>query len=188
MVFKLIIALHTIGTNDVVTFYQFGEQLLSHGLESTYRNSIAFNHPPLTAYYLRAICKLEDAHTLEPFHIGFPFLLRLPGILSDFIVVLILLRLNLRQQLLPYWLLALFALSPVSIMVSGFHGNTDPVMVMFLVAAAYTGETGDTRGNAPRIAWFRARKHQSGDPSAQFRGTHMSPVPTSWRVIRGYIL
>jgi hypothetical protein len=137
MIFKLTIALNTIGTNDVVTFYQFGEQLLNHGLESTYRSSIAFNHPPLTAYYLRAICKLENAQTLSPFHIDFPFLLRLPGILSDFIVVLILLRLNSRQQLLPYWLLALFALSPVSIMVSGFHGNTDSVMVMFLVAAAY---------------------------------------------------
>jgi uncharacterized membrane protein len=30
----------------------------------------------------------------------------------------------------------LLALSPVSLMVSGFHGNTDPVMVMFVVLAA----------------------------------------------------
>jgi hypothetical protein len=29
--------------------------------------------------------------------------------------------------------MVLFALSPVSLMVSGYHGNTDPVMVMFLV-------------------------------------------------------
>jgi uncharacterized membrane protein len=38
---------------------------------------------------------------------------------------------------IPTWALALFALSPVSLMVSGFHGNTDPVMVMFLVLASY---------------------------------------------------
>jgi uncharacterized membrane protein len=35
------------------------------------------------------------------------------------------------------WGLALLALSPVSLMVSGFHGNTDPVMVLFLVLACY---------------------------------------------------
>ena len=33
-------------------------------------------------------------------------------------------------------LFCLFALSPVSLMISGFHGNTDPVMVMFLVLSA----------------------------------------------------
>jgi uncharacterized membrane protein len=38
---------------------------------------------------------------------------------------------------IPTSALALFALSPVSLMVSGFHGNTDPVMVMFLMLAAY---------------------------------------------------
>src|SRR5947208_1857864 len=35
------------------------------------------------------------------------------------------------------WALLIFALSPVSVMVTGFHGNTDPVMVLFLVAAAH---------------------------------------------------
>src|SRR5207253_1809631 len=38
---------------------------------------------------------------------------------------------------IPTWALALFALSPVSLMVSGFHGNTDPVMVLFLVCAVW---------------------------------------------------
>src|SRR5207244_8376913 len=38
---------------------------------------------------------------------------------------------------IPTWALALFALSPVSLMVSGFHGNTDPVMVMLLVCAVW---------------------------------------------------
>src|SRR5438105_13800388 len=38
---------------------------------------------------------------------------------------------------IPTWALALFALSPVSLMVSGFHGNTDPVMVLLLVCAVW---------------------------------------------------
>ena len=29
----------------------------------------------------------------------------------------------------PWWTLILFAASPVSLMISGFHGNVDPVMV-----------------------------------------------------------
>jgi uncharacterized membrane protein len=37
---------------------------------------------------------------------------------------------------IPPWALMLFALSPVSLMITGFHGNTDPVMVMFLLLAA----------------------------------------------------
>src|SRR5205823_8209088 len=71
--------------------------------------------------------------------ISFPFLLRLPGIIADFVVVWLFLRLkNEEPQLrLPLWALLVFALSPVSIMVSGFHGNTDPVMALFLVLAAF---------------------------------------------------
>src|SRR5207302_6543444 len=37
----------------------------------------------------------------------------------------------------PIWALILFALSPVAFMVSGFHGNVDPIMVCVLLVAAY---------------------------------------------------
>jgi uncharacterized membrane protein len=63
----------------------------------------------------------------------------LPGVLADFGTVLILLAPFKIDELLRRhrWAMVLFALSPVSIMVSGFHGNTDPVMVFFLLAACY---------------------------------------------------
>ena len=69
----------------------------------------------------------------------FPFLLRLPGILADLALVLVLLRMSRAQSGLriPTWALAFFAASPVSVMVSGFHGNTDPVMVLFLACASF---------------------------------------------------
>src|SRR6185312_13199470 len=58
-------------------------------------------------------------------------------ILADFVVLLVLLCVrNKYPGSIPTWALLFFALSPVSLMVSGFHGNTDPVMVMFLVLAA----------------------------------------------------
>src|SRR5437762_8823606 len=129
---KLAIAYKTIGTNDAVFFYGFAKVLHEHGLEWTYAHSRYFNHPPLTAYFLRGIFFLTEQQWCQDLGIHFPFLLRLPGIIADFLVVLILLQFRKIDIQIPTWALALFALSPVSLMVSGFHGNTDPVMVLLL--------------------------------------------------------
>lgn len=134
---KLAIAFNTIGTNDAVIFYGFAKVLSEHGLEWTYQHSIYFNHPPLTAYYLRGIYALTEQRWCQDLGIHFPFLLRLPGIVADFLVVLILLQFRKTDIRIPTWALALFALSPVSVMVSGFHGNTDPVMILFLICAVW---------------------------------------------------
>jgi Gpi18-like mannosyltransferase len=145
LVLKLVIAYNTFGSNDVVTFYSFGRSLSDHGLEWTYRRGIVwlpvapiFNHPPVTAYYLRFIDGLSRQEIFRANGFNFPFLIRLPGIIADFVVVLVLAAMSRRDGPLrcPAWALLLFALSPVSLMVSGFHGNTDPVMVMFLLLAS----------------------------------------------------
>ena len=137
MTLKLAIAYNTIGTNDAVFFYGFAKVLNEHGLEWTYAHSRYFNHPPLTAYFLRGIFVLTEQRWCQDLGIHFPFMLRLPGIVADFLVVLVLLRITKSEIRIPTWALALFALSPVSLMVSGFHGNTDPVMVLFLICAVW---------------------------------------------------
>ena len=137
MTLKLAIAYNTIGTNDAVFFYGFAKVLSEHGLQWTYEHSRYFNHPPLTAYYLRGIFALTEQRWCQEFGIHFPFLLRLPGIVADFLAVLVLLRISKIDVRIPTWALALFALSPVSLMVSGFHGNTDPVMVLLLICAVW---------------------------------------------------
>lgn len=139
LIAKLVIAWNTFGTNDVLVFYLFGRTIAEGGLGAMYRTTILFNHPPLTAYYLQSIYELQRLPALENLGLTFPFLVRLPGILADFIVVAVLVDLGRRAPRfrVPTWALILFALSPVSLMVSGYHGNTDPVMVMFLVLAAY---------------------------------------------------
>lgn len=145
-IIKLAIAYNTFGTNDVAAFYMFAGSLHEHGLEWTYRNGViffsnfpVFNHPPLTAYYLELIGELSKNPLLQDCGVTFPFLLRLPGIAADLISVLIVMRIGDRisNRPIPFWAMLLFALSPISIMVSGFHGNSDPVMTMFLLAAAY---------------------------------------------------
>jgi len=136
---KLIIAFHTLGTNDVVIFYGFARQLTDHGLEWVYLHSIWFNHPPLSAYFLEGIYHLDHQPFFRENGFLFPFLLRAPGIISDLIAVLLLIRIQrtVPQFRMPLWALLAFAISPISLMVSGFHGNTDSVMVMFLLCAAY---------------------------------------------------
>ena len=134
---KLTIAYNTIGTNDAVFFYGFAKVLSQHSLEWTYQHSRYFNHPPLTAYYLRGIYFVTEQRWCQDLGIHFPFLLRLPGIMADFLVVLVLLRITKMCLRIPIWALALFAFSPVSLMVSGFHGNTDPVMVLPLFCAVW---------------------------------------------------
>jgi hypothetical protein len=131
---KLCIAFNTFGTNDVGSFYIFAQAVHDHGLEWTYANRGAFNHPPLAAYMLSGMYAL-DIPALQRYGVTFPFILRFPGIISDLVVVIALTRLR-RELALPTWSLIAFALTPVSLMVSGFHGNTDPMMVMFLVLAA----------------------------------------------------
>src|ERR1700686_594826 len=138
LMLKLVIAFNTFGTSDVAIFYEFGKALTQHDLRWVYQHSIYFNHPPLTAYFLRAIYQLAEQTFFRGNGLTFPFLLRLPGIIADLITVVALCWMTGqdRQFRIPTWALALFALSPVSIMVTGFHGNTDPVMVMLLVLAS----------------------------------------------------
>src|SRR5438270_6377426 len=130
MTIKLAIAYNTIGTNDAVTFYGFAKVLNEHGLQWTYEHSRYFNHPPLTAYFLRGIFLITERPLVQDLGVHFPFLLRLPGIIADFLTVLVLLQFRKLNIVIPTWALGLFAISPVSLMVVGFHGNTDSVMVL----------------------------------------------------------
>jgi Gpi18-like mannosyltransferase len=134
---KILIASTTLGTNDVVAFYEFAKAIETHGLAWTYDQSILFNHPPLVGYWLRGLIWLAHQPALEHLGISFPLLLRLPGIAADFFVVLLLLFLVREYPQLrpPTWAFLLFAASPVSLMITGFHGNTDPILVLFLVLA-----------------------------------------------------
>jgi hypothetical protein len=130
---KLYCAWTTIGSNDVTTFLDFARVIDAGGLEAAYRLGPIFNHPPLVGGFLLTINWLAQTA-----HLPFPFLLRLPAIFADLVVVLVLLWFTSRRPALrvPLAVWLVLALSPVSFMVSGYHGNTDPVLVLWLVLAA----------------------------------------------------
>ncbi|HVW10286.1 MAG TPA: glycosyltransferase 87 family protein [Bryobacteraceae bacterium] len=133
---KLLLALNTYGTNDVYAWERFAHWsgLFGSGL---YGIDPAFNHPPSMIHVLALMNWLAKSTG-----IFFPFWLRLPAILADLGSLWVLSRIfedRLNEPLIR-WGLLLFALSPTLILVSGFHGNTDSVVMFFLLAAVWRGE------------------------------------------------
>lgn len=130
---KLVLAAVTIGTNDVVTWRAFADNAMLCGrcayqFPGPYGDP--FNHPPFIIHVLKLIGTSSTA--------WFPFWIRLPAILADIGTVLVVTRLI---PGISTRLSVLLALNPVSILVSGFHGNTDPVMIFFVVLAIYLLKT-----------------------------------------------
>ena len=144
---KLYLALATEGTLDVLGFREFVTNIREVGGVGVYyrlgSTGNPFNHPPFVVHYLAALGRLADATGLS-----FAFWLRFPCLLADvgslYLVWKLLERSPARRADAPRpWLLplVLFALNPVSIIISGFHGNTDPVLFFFVLLSAYFLET-----------------------------------------------
>ncbi len=155
---KVLWALNSVGSVDAVLFFNFARGIEEHGLTALYGMDEKFNHTPLTGTFALMLYRAaggepainaqkgavrSDAEMRERSDVllRFSFLLRMASILADIVVVAALLRW--RERLgnsPPWWGLILFAASPVSLMISGFHGNVDPIMAaaLFLstVAAA----------------------------------------------------
>ena len=133
MLMRLTLSLTTWGTVDVLSWERFLNAILTDGWLGIYAKVGDYNHPPLMSLMLLGI------HQLLPFSPnGFAFLLRLPAILSDAGTLWVL-----HQLISRYWnvtkaryVVSLVALSPVLILVSGFHGNTDPVFMFLVLLAA----------------------------------------------------
>ena len=128
---KIYCAWTTIGTADVGLFREFGHTISDRGLTAMYRETPLFNHTPLVGTFTGFAYDLSGGH-------GRPFarIIRAPGIVADVLAVLVLLWLRRRTGRPAWWALALFAVSPISFMVSGFHGNVDPLVPLALLLAA----------------------------------------------------
>ena len=146
LVCKILLTLATYGTNDVLFWEADLRKVEAEGGIALYRDGAvpawngktyrieAFNQPPFLIHLLKAWKVLSDNSGLPPIR----FWLRLTSSVADFGMLWILCRILEAEKLAVTQLnLILFALSPVSILVSGFHGNTDPVMILFVMIAVY---------------------------------------------------
>lgn len=130
---KLLLALKTYGTNDVYTYERFALWSRYFGAE-LYKIAPDLNHPPSMLHILSGLLWMSE-HTHLPFH----FWIRFPGILADAGSLWLVCRIvgpRIAERSV-FIAVLLIAIAPTHILISGFHGNTDPIMIFFVMAAVW---------------------------------------------------
>jgi len=133
---KLIIADRTFGTDDIGHWLDFARGVRDAGpvgVYSYYFKHSFYNHPPLIGFYLYAL------NALGHLGVSLRFSIRAISSLADVASALLVFEIVRRRDRLRNAVLAGVgtAASPILFLVSGFHGNTDPVFVMFSLLAAF---------------------------------------------------
>jgi hypothetical protein len=139
----LALASLTYGTNDVLFFQSYVVKAAHDGTAALYRdgaNLVAYHpnyiepmaHPPAMLTLWAAVQSLEQV-TGVPFRFWFRLLTTIAYLTS---VVLV-------WQLSTAKAAMYYALCPAAIMISGFHGNSDPLIVAMLLASVYAVECKD---------------------------------------------
>jgi Dolichyl-phosphate-mannose-protein mannosyltransferase len=133
---KLILAATTYGTNDITHWFDFLNAVEKVGPIGIYGYPFThslYNHPPLIGYYLEVI----GAGT----HLGLAanFSIRAVSSVADVATaVLVFELLRVRRGLRNATFAGVVvACSPILLIISGFHGNTDPVFIMLLFLSVH---------------------------------------------------
>ena len=137
LVLKLIIAARTYGTDDVWRWGDFIGGVRRAGPVGIYGLDLKhsfYNHPPLIGYFLWLVNVIQDG-------VGIPYRFTIRAVSSfadvgSALVIYALLR-HRRGIVDATCAGVLVAVSPVLFMVSGFHGNTDPIFVFLTMASVY---------------------------------------------------
>ena len=136
----LALAALTYGSNDVVYFQSYVVKASHEGIDALYRdgaNLIAFHpdfvapmtNPPALLGLLAGIQRFQDLSGL-PFRFWFRLLTTIANLVSALLVWRIV---SLRAAVA-------YALCPTAIMIAGFHGHPDPLVVALLLASVYFAE------------------------------------------------
>jgi 4-amino-4-deoxy-L-arabinose transferase-like glycosyltransferase len=133
---KALIAARTYGTNDIRHWTDFVNGVADRGPVGIYGITFErsfYNHPPVIGYFL-ALVDFGRHHGVS---IGFS--IRSVASLADVGSALLVFEILRRRRTLREagWAAALVAVSPVLVVISGFHGNTDPIFVLFTLLALY---------------------------------------------------
>ncbi|MFY9225893.1 MAG: hypothetical protein WAQ98_24655 [Blastocatellia bacterium] len=131
---KLIIAFNTYGTNDVAYFEKFLRAAKDFGPAEIFNQVWHYNFPMFCITWLYFIDFISNSTGLP-----FSFWFRVPAILADLGNLLLLLSFLPHLPIKNFSTAKLFliSLSPISIMVAGFHGNYDPILIFFILLSVY---------------------------------------------------
>ena len=148
---KATLALRTLGTNDIVTWKQDLEKVDTEGWEALYRDGVdsvspagksyhhvqVFSHPPFMLHVLPVWRGLASITGLP-----LEFWVRITCSVADLgsLLLLCLFRARMPELRIRPVALLLFAASPILLLISGFHGNSDPIMMFFVLLSVYLME------------------------------------------------
>ena len=137
LVGELTMAWLTYGTPDITIWTSFAQTADRVGPIEMYSleraGLMVYNHPPLIGWWLQVVNAATDAG------IPFGFMIRLPSVLAHAATALLVFAILQRRvtQRVALASALLVAASPVLVIISGFHGNNDPVVAMLVIAAVY---------------------------------------------------
>lgn len=114
------------GTSDVQFYAEYGQTYARFGVARAYASNEIFNIPPMAAAFSGLL-----ASAFGPGSMVFAFFLRLPGILAESVLAIVLWR----QRRCSAAVAALFVLNPLSVAINGYHGNLDGLMAVFIGAS-----------------------------------------------------
>lgn len=128
---RLVQTATSLGSLDALMWFRWVELVERTGILRSYLYSELMNHPPLALVVARAVNAAGAAFGLE-FNDSF----RIVQAMADIGTALLLVRIARRLEAKNAHAAAMmFFLSPAAIFISGFHCNSDPLMVMLLAAA-----------------------------------------------------
>jgi hypothetical protein len=136
---KLLISMRTYGTQDITAWAGFAEAVRQRGPVGIYGinfgslNSTLYNHPPLVGYYLEAI------NTISQWGVPLRVTIRAVSSAADVISGLLVFEILRRRGSLMRSTISGIAVgaSPVLFLISGYHGNTDPLFVMLVLLGSF---------------------------------------------------
>ncbi|MCL2407392.1 MAG: phospholipid carrier-dependent glycosyltransferase [Defluviitaleaceae bacterium] len=143
LVFHLSISVHEIQghINDLNTFTSWAQTLWGGGLRDFYANPGWTDYLPGYMYVLYVIGGLAEFFGVEPGGAGYNFLLKLPAILADLGIGVLLYKIALskplKTALSPVFIASLFVFNPIPIMLSTVWGQVDSVFGVFLLWSLY---------------------------------------------------
>lgn len=139
--FKVYLAYATGGAADITVWMDFLKNIKQCGICVYETGGLMtfpggervnpFNHPPFMIHYMRAVGFISDTTGLS-----FQFIFRLLTSLVDLGSVAVVYQLLRRTETFNPATLLLFVFAPATLIISGYHGNTDTLMIFFLLLSA----------------------------------------------------
>jgi hypothetical protein len=126
---RVFFACATSGTADAYLWASYAQPIAERGVVVHYFENRWFNHPPFIGWLMGENWKLAQALGIE-----FRIVLRLPVVAFDLVSVDLLARL-LRGNPWRWVACAAYAIAPIALVLSGQHGNTDPIVGCLVLAA-----------------------------------------------------